>query len=238
MKKPTLSQFNAPDKSSDVLRAELKKEHKKLEGILDNPISFICMIVILFVLTYVYTDGNIPASFLAASFGWIPLVIIVLLTFQIFSSSKISQEKLMDLRNRENYETAMEKFNGIDKLKSKLVWLNLKGENLEKQFQELASYVGWDSYLTPVTGDGGIDVICQDTQQKRTLLVQCKGHIKPVGVGAIRDAIGVASIHNGEVIVVAPVGFTKGSLKLANDNKIRLLSASGLIRIANGREVL
>jgi HJR/Mrr/RecB family endonuclease len=88
--------------------------------------------------------------------------------------------------------------------------------------------------LTSITGDAGIDLICEKNEIQ--VLVQAKGHSKPLGVAAIRDAAGVKMAEKpDQMIVVCPKGFTKGSVDFAANTGIKLINAASLVKIANGQ---
>lgn len=112
-------------------------------------------------------------------------------------------------------------------------WQKQRGIMLERSFGALMKKRNWKVEFTATTGDGGIDLIC--TRGGRCVYVQCKGHKKPLGVAAIRDAAGVAATNpQAEVTVVAPNGFTKGSIEFAQRAKVNLIDAGSCTQIAHG----
>ena len=83
----------------------------------------------------------------------------------------------------------------------------------------------------PTVGDGGIDLILK--KSGLVAFVQCKGLKSKVSVSAIRDAAGVkARFKPSSFMVVAPNGFSSGSVEFAKASKIRLMDKSSLTKLA------
>ncbi len=110
-------------------------------------------------------------------------------------------------------------------------WLNLKGIDLELATQSLFSrFLKVQLYLTPITGDGGIDV------HGSGVIFQCKGNKTKVGEPAIRDFYGTARAHGNKThrtIFVAPSGFTSSAIQFAK-YKMKLIDSEILTNIAKG----
>jgi hypothetical protein len=235
MKKPTRSNFKATNRSL----AEIEKDMQKVNnsGVFGGifAIYFFGMFIVVGL-----SETSSPQLTIISS-----VVIFIIFPFLFWYQKKKNLDATLNINNleieyenRRRFEQAFSAWNDYNSFTGKKFWLSHKGEKLEREFQNLASFVGWDSWLTPTSGDGGIDVICENKAQERTLLIQCKGHSKPVGVAAIRDAVGVAAMYEGEMIVVSPIGFTKGSFNLARQSGIKLLSATNLVNIAAKKEQL
>ena len=68
-----------------------------------------------------------------------------------------------------------------------------------------------------------IDVTIEKQGNRKRILVECKDYDEVVGIGIIRDFYGaVAQIKPDDAIVVTTQGFTKGAIKFAKDEKIKL----------------
>jgi len=138
----------------------------------------------------------------------------------------------VDRQSRDRYENSLCAWEMEKEERQLRYWLSLKDERLEVGFAALIRCKGWGVEATQRTGDNGIDLIC--VKGESIILAQCKGHSKSIGVGVIRDALGVAFVNKGtSVVVVAPIGFTKGSLSLAENHGIRLFDARDCVDIAN-----
>ena len=84
-----------------------------------------------------------------------------------------------------------------------------------------------------ISGDAGIDLICERNGKK--VLIQCKGEARPLGVGAVRDAARVNAIEKPDLmVVVAPNGFTSGSIDVASKAGLKLLTSTDLVDISTG----
>ena len=69
-------------------------------------------------------------------------------------------------------------------------------------------------------------------KDEKKIVVQCKGHKKPIGVSVIRDLYG-AMMHfeANSAILACPAGFTIGVKKFATDKPIQLISATDLVEM-------
>ena len=247
LKKPQVRDFSAPAETANEIKAKIEAlggTPARLGKSFESPVGWLVSTLVLFCFSYFNGDGRLAPSFLLAVFGGVFLwgLIIFLLNRigKLTTTQNLTDRNALSeaLEKREACETALDVWEEKNTLSGKRFWLSLKGEALEVQFQNLAALSGWDSWLTSKSGDGGIDVICEKKSHNRQLIIQCKGHSKAIGVGVIRDAVGVQSLYEGEMCVVAPIGFTKGSHALAKQTGIRLLSATALSNIAKGTDKL
>ena len=91
----------------------------------------------------------------------------------------------------------------------KAFWENLSGYEFEHEVAKLYQKIGYNTYVTKATGDGGVDIILTKNGEK--IAVQCKHHLGPVGPHDFRALIG--TIVNGGYkrgIFVSLNGFTAG----------------------------
>jgi len=110
-------------------------------------------------------------------------------------------------------------------------WMSIKGVGLEREVARLYKRLGYIVTQTRASFDEGIDLILHKDGTK--IIVQCKGHDKPIGVGAIRDLYGVLMHSKAEsAILVCTAGFTKGVKKFAFGKPIQLVSATELVKMA------
>ena len=124
------------------------------------------------------------------------------------------------------YEDALERY----WQKRERYWKSLRGRKFEKALARLYSDIGYTVRKTKGSGDEGVDLILWKDEKK--MVVQCKGHEKPIGVSAIRDLYG-AMMHFGadSAVLACPAGFTRGVGKFATDKPIQLVSATDLIKM-------
>lgn len=117
-------------------------------------------------------------------------------------------------------------------------WLSLSGSELEDEMATLCSRLGYGVEFTPVSGDGGVDLILRDNNEEK-VVVQCKSYKSPVGPAAARELYG-SMMHFGadRAVLVCPTGFTRGVEEFVKDKQIDLVSVSDLIRLAASAEAV
>jgi len=103
----------------------------------------------------------------------------------------------------------------------------MTGLEFENYVQSLLEGKKWRVERTPLTRDGGIDLIakrCDDIGVELTLYIQCKNHLVPVGVEVIRALNGVLPKNVAGIrgIAVCPSGFTTDAIIFAKDRGIDL----------------
>jgi len=110
-------------------------------------------------------------------------------------------------------------------------WRDLEPKVLETAVAELYQRAGYQASVTPATGDRGVDVLLR--KGTRELIVQCKAHSSPVGVGAVRELLGaMMDSHADQSILVSPQGFTSGARELAAKHRIDLVALEDLTAMA------
>jgi len=158
----------------------------------------------------------------------------------VFTNKEVDAkiEKLnLAIQNRRKFEIALSDWEYFNLTSSQGFWLRLKGIALENEVAKVFETKGWKVAKTKVVGDGGIDLIC--TKDGEKFLIQCKGHAKPVGVAAVRDAAGVKLANNAKnMVVISPAGFTQGSVNFARNTKINLMSAYELTNFVVSGKIL
>ena len=107
----------------------------------------------------------------------------------------------------------------------------MKGVRFEESLADLYRKMGYSVRQTKGSGDEGIDLILEKEGIK--IVVQCKGHAKPIGVGVVRDLYG-AMMHFGAptAVLACPAGFTEGVMQFVRGKPIKLVSAKELIEMA------
>ncbi len=129
-------------------------------------------------------------------------------------------------RNVELYEDAVRRY----EYRQQTYWKSLKGAKFERALARLYTNMGYSVSQTKGSGDEGVDLILWKDEKK--IVVQCKGHKKPIGVSMIRDLYG-AMMHfeANSAVLACPAGFTIGVKKFATDKPIQLISATDLIEM-------
>ena len=114
-------------------------------------------------------------------------------------------------------------------------WKSLRGTAFENELAMLYRKVGYSVRTTKATGDRGVDLILEKNAQ--TVIVQCKGHEKPAGVGVARDLYGALIDARADSAVLAcPSGFTKGVVDFVRGKPIELVDARKLVLMAESVE--
>ncbi len=98
------------------------------------------------------------------------------------------------------------------------------GLELEDRCAALLEARGWYVARTPLSRDGGVDLIGSKTDEvgiEQQVFVQCKDHALPVGVQVVRELIGVLPQDRNVVAVLAsPSGITADAKKAADDRNV------------------
>ena len=113
----------------------------------------------------------------------------------------------------------------------------MSGVAFEEYVQGLMERRGWRIENTPVTRDGGIDLIARredDVGLEVTLYIQCKNHSSPVGVDVVRELNGaLPRQHPGaRGAVVCPSGFTTDAIAFARDRGLVLWDRHQLFELS------
>lgn len=103
----------------------------------------------------------------------------------------------------------------------------MSGQDFEGYVKKLLEGRGWTVDLTPLSRDGGIDLISRkkmDAGGEITLYIQCKNYSSPCGVEMVRQLNGVLPKHQpgSKGVVVCPSGFTADGRSFAADRGIIL----------------
>lgn len=123
--------------------------------------------------------------------------------------------------NLHNYDVAISAFNDYQLKLTIDFWVNLSGYQFEQEVARLYTKIGYSSYVTKATGDGGIDIIL--TKGTERIAVQCKHHKNKVGPNDVRALQGV--VYNGNYsygIFVSLNGFTPTVEKEIEMGKVRI----------------
>ena len=106
-------------------------------------------------------------------------------------------------------------------------YTEMGGIEFEEHVKRLLEQKKWRVETTPLTRDGGIDLIARrndDIGVEITLYIQCKNHASPVGVDVIRELNGVMPKGAAGIrgVVVCPSGFTTDAITFAKDRGVTL----------------
>ena len=97
----------------------------------------------------------------------------------------------------------------------------MSGVEFEKLISEIFRFCGFETTLTPKTGDQGIDIVAK--KGNTTIAIQAKRYNKSVGNHAIMEAVAGMKHYNADrVIVVTNNYFTESAEILAKENNVDL----------------
>jgi hypothetical protein len=150
---------------------------------------------------------------------------------QVEELSRPLREKVENYERAQGiYQRSLEKAQRDYQRRREEYWESLRGVEFEVSLARLYSDLGYAVEITKGSGDEGVDLFLR--KDEKVIVVQCKGHGNPIGVGAIRDLYG-AMIHfeADSAILACPTGFTTGVEKFAKDKPIQLISATDLVEM-------
>lgn len=99
--------------------------------------------------------------------------------------------------------------------------------DFEEKCAEELSRNGWSTKVTSGSGDQGIDVLAEKNLVR--VVIQCKLYSKPVGNSAVQQVIAGKAYEKADyAAVVAPNGYTRSAIELAERDGIFLLSPKDL----------
>lgn len=108
---------------------------------------------------------------------------------------------------------------------------SMRGEQFEEFLQLLFVKMNYNAKLTPGSGDQGADLIV--SRSDKTIAVQAKRQIQPVGNSAIQELLGGMLYYGCQYgIVVTNSAFTRGARRLAaKDDRIELWDGEKLAEL-------
>ena len=111
------------------------------------------------------------------------------------------------------------------KLKKFSYWESLDPQSFEVALKVYLKDKGYELEVSQYSGDGGIDLQGINKFNQR-VIIQAKKYSKAVGVSVVRELLGVKNSKEEKVqaIVYSLNGFTRGAIKFAEENDIKLES--------------
>lgn len=113
-------------------------------------------------------------------------------------------------------------------------WLTKSSYELENAVANMFKRRGFESSITPGSGDGGIDVIVKNFENQN-LYIQCKGWNNKAGPQIVRELVGSLNVikdSKAQGVVYCSKGFTQGAIDYANQSNIILWEPKNLSNIA------
>ena len=253
MKKPELNDYNLTqgdftklekqkenyDNSFRKLSAEYDEYNKRINWLAAIPsiIVAIPMMILWYKLNNLHEGSEITVILLLAFVIVYPILICKFCKKDCLSDSRCDKYLYVDknLENRINqYNKAIDEYDEYCRKLKVSFWQNLSGYEFEKEVANLYKKLGYSTYVTKATGDGGVDIVLK--KDDKVIAVQCKHHSSKVGPNDVRALIGVIASNNkyDSGIFVSLNGFTPTvSEELKNSRiKIDLVTLSDLLEMA------
>lgn len=156
--------------------------------------------------------------------GVLLLVIMAIAATKISSSSTIVERFYInpELKERVNkYNKAKEIYLDCVEKSRRNYWINMSGYRFETEVAWLYRQLGYTAVVTPKSGDGGVDIILTNGEQK--IAVQCKHHSSEVGPHDVRALKGVVADQDfSSGIFVSLNGFTSTVYQENRNGKIEI----------------
>ena len=122
-------------------------------------------------------------------------------------------------------------------LKQQATWKSLGGYEFEEEIGKLLRQHQFDVTVTPKSGDGGVDLIAK--RRRQTVIVQCKGHQRPVGIATLRELYGVRDDFFATGLVVATYsGVAKSAADWARNKCIEIWDVGHIAALASGEATI
>lgn len=117
-------------------------------------------------------------------------------------------------------------------------YAEMNGVEFEDHVKRLLERKGWRVETTPLTRDGGIDLIARrndDVDIEVILCVQCKNHSSPVGVDVARELNGSLpkQLSGTRGVLVCPSGFTADAIAFAKERGLILWDRHHLFELSS-----
>lgn len=104
---------------------------------------------------------------------------------------------------------------------------SMSGTQFEVFVADLFRAMGHRVQVSGGVGDQGVDIVVNPGS--RRIAVQCKNHVRPVGNKPVQEVYAGARHHRCvEAWVVAPAGYTRGAIDLANSTHVSLYDADSV----------
>jgi hypothetical protein len=149
--------------------------------------------------------------------------------------AKLTSEELFGLFGLTPPEHAKSSRRGTE---SAANYAEMSGVEFEEYVKRLLERKGWRVETTPLTRDGGIDLMARRDDEvgvEVTLYVQCKNHSSPVGVDVVRELNGSLPKQLSGVrgVLVCPSGFTADAMAFGKDRGIAFWDRHHLFELSN-----
>lgn len=129
-----------------------------------------------------------------------------------------------------SYENKKKEYDAWRSKISDKFWRSLSGVEFENELRKLFQSMGYQAFMTPTTGDGGIDLKLY--KDEKLTVVQCKAHNKKISIGVARElSAAIADFGANDAIIACFDGVTKPVMEYIKNKPIRVLDAGGIVEL-------
>jgi HJR/Mrr/RecB family endonuclease len=107
-------------------------------------------------------------------------------------------------------------------------WRGLSGRSFENELARVLRWQGYQVATTPITGDGGVDLILR--KNGMVTVVQCKAHKKRIPIGVARELVASIQDFKAHNAIIATLEGVTGP--------VRAYIANKPIQVLNLRDIL
>ena len=134
--------------------------------------------------------------------------------------------------NAHDFRVAFQNWNHFQTVSGEGYWRALRGTDLEWAAAKVFRDRGWEVSTTATTGDGGVDLVLKYANTK--FFCQCKGHAKPISVGAVREIAGVCAASSAIPMLIVVNGVTGPASKTAQELSVVVWDSAQMAAFARG----
>ena len=160
-----------------------------------------------------------------------PNVLIFVLPFADYMLKSIYGDEAY-INDACDFRVAFQNWKHFQTVSGEGYWRSLRGRDLEWAAAGVFRERGWKVSTTATTGDGGVDLVLK--YANTTFFCQCKGHVKPVSVGAVREIAGVCAASSAIPMLIVVNGVTGPALTTAKELSVVVWDRAQLAAFARG----
>ena len=226
---PTRADFGLPsDFDFEEFDAFLKKRER-----LSLAVKLIIFAIVAAAFVFALHDDSEDPNFMMSYLG--PLaysyVLIFVLPFADYILKSIYGDEAY-INDACDFRVAFQNWKHFQTVSGEGYWRALRGRDLEWAAAGVFRERGWKVSTTATTGDGGVDLVLK--YANTTFFCQCKGHVKPVSVGAVREIAGVCAASSAIPMLIVVNGVTGPAFKTAKELSVVVWDRAQLAAFARG----
>lgn len=193
----------------------------------------ITFIILAAAFVYAFHNYAEEPNFLTNYLGPIAFSYVLIFVFPFadyFLRSVLGDAAYID--NAQDFRVAFRNWQHFQTVSGEGYWRALRGTDLEWAAARVFRERGWEVSTTATTGDGGVDLVLKFASTK--FFCQCKGHAKPISVGAVREIAGVCAASNAVPMLIVVNGVTGPASKTAQELSVVVWDSAQMAAFARG----